>query len=122
MAVANALTGCDDRPPEEQVADRALERRQALMDRDFDRAYQLLTPGYRANYSSAAYAERFGGAVKWTDAEVKGIQCPEPDVCNASVLISYIVNIPKFPERKGQRPIEEKWIRTDGSWWYLPDS
>ena len=109
----------DSRTAEERVADRALERRQALIDGDFEQAYAYLSPGYRENVSLRGYRGRFGGAVSWTDAEVRDVECGAEDACTATVLLHYRVSMPRMDAREGQRPIEEQWVRSDGEWWFL---
>jgi len=125
VTVLAAGTGCasllQGPAPEERVAERALERRQALIQGDFEKAYDYLSPGYRANTSLRQYQGQFGGAVAWTDAEVREVRCEREDVCTATVLLSYKVSVPGFRDREGRRPLREQWIRSQRAWWYLPE-
>ena len=118
------LAGCggiaEQQTPEERVADRAQERRMAMIDGDFEKAYEYLSPGYRANTSLNAWKGRFGGAVNWTDAEVRSVECEDDDACTATVLLSYRVSMPQGGDREGRRPFDEQWVRSEGEWWHLP--
>ena len=109
--------------PEEAVAQRAKERWEAIIARDYRPAYDRLTPGTRATTTYEAYRQRLlGAALRWTSAEVQSVECNEPDVCRAEVYITYMLRggQPGLGEIEGYNPVFEQWIRSDGQWYYLP--
>jgi len=123
LIVTAALTGCattDTRTAEERVADRALERWQAQIDKDWDKAYTYLSPGYRETNSVQRYRANHGGSATWSDPELKSIDCPEVDVCDVQVVASYEVRIPRIGNHQGRRPMQERWILVDEEWWLFP--
>ena len=75
------LVGCsafDPIPPEEVVEARALQRVQALMAGDYDKAYALTTPAHRTLESETDYTRRWIGASMWR--EVLRVKCAAPDI------------------------------------------
>lgn len=119
--VLTALTGCAGLgapvTPEQAVKERAQARWEALIKRDFDKAYTYLEPSYRALNSAEAYGNGRGTIASWTAAEVLDVTCPDADKCTTKVRIN--VNAPGMP--KGLRDINtvvnETWLREDGQWW-----
>ncbi|HAS22545.1 MAG TPA: hypothetical protein DCR51_05255, partial [Idiomarina loihiensis] len=60
-----ALVGCASTTPvasDDQVADRAQKRLDALVEGDFAKAYSYATPGYRQSVSLSAHKPQFAGA------------------------------------------------------------
>lgn len=111
------LSGCTTAPTtEEIVKQRALERWQALIHGDFDKAYDYLSPGYRAVNPLNLYRGRFGHAVVWEQAGIKQIACTAK-ACEVTVSIHY-----RYPARnyQGESTVEERWIGEDNHWWLLP--
>jgi len=114
------LKGCGSSPPpEETVGERALARWQALMQRDMEKAYGYLSPGYRAVTSLDLYRARFGSDVRWTDATVKEVTCVD-DTCDVTINVRYQYVGPPVGKYEGEKPIEEKWVQVDKQWWFLP--
>jgi len=123
MVVAT-LSGCaifDNRPPEEVVADGALNRLTLLMEGRLEESYALTSPGYRAVNTLEQYAADFGGRMMWTDVVVGSVTClpeGEPTYCDVTMLISY------RPMRQSYiqtTELPEKWIKTDATWYAYPD-
>ncbi|QBQ53532.1 hypothetical protein [Nitrosococcus wardiae] len=114
------LSGCSSPPPEEEVGRRASERWQALIQGDFNRAYEYLSPGYRAVNSFDLYRARIGQAVQWKEATLKNVSCADK-ACEVTVNIRYRYANPRVGNYEGERPIKEKWTEVDGEWWFLPE-
>ncbi len=109
----------DSRTDQQIVEDRAIERWQLLIKRDFSAAYQYLSPGSRETTSEKAYLGRFGGSSQWLGAEPVSSECEE-DLCQVTMSVKYRIYhryIPKGVENT--RELKEKWVRSDGQWWYL---
>jgi hypothetical protein len=120
MLLLIGLNSCGSSPPpEEAVRERALERWQALMQRDMEKAYGYLSPGYRAVTSLDLYRARFGSAVRWTDANVKKVACTDK-ACDVTVNVHYQYMAPSVGMYEGEKPLEEKWVQVDKQWWLLP--
>ncbi len=106
-----------EKPAGEQVGQRAVQRWQALIAGDFQKAYTYLSPGYRAVTPYGAYRGHFGQAVAWTGVALKTVRC-EKNVCDVNVDIEYrALGRIKMP---GNALLREKWVRASGDWWLLP--
>jgi len=116
------IAACSDpATPEQQVAERALERWQAIIDNDLESAYAFLSPAYRQAVPLTMYQGRLGQHVSWRDAEVKSVSCAT-DACDVAVQISYRYNMPNFEKLENSRLFKEKWIRIEDDWWYFEKS
>jgi hypothetical protein len=118
-ALGIGLSGCSSPPPEEEVGQRALERWQALIKRDMDKAYGYLSPGYRAVNSLKLYRAGIGNAVQWKEATLKNVSCADK-TCEVTINIRYQYVARVAGKYEGEKPIKEKWTQVDGKWWFLP--
>lgn len=106
--------------PEEVVTERAMQRWIALIQQDFNRAYEFETPGFRETNPIGIYRGFYGNAVQWEKAKVVNVEfSSDRQSAKVSVTIDY-----KGPKSgggvyQGQRPITESWLWTDGNWWYM---
>ena len=108
---------------DELIQERAQARWDALLARDYQTAYSYLSPGYRSTTSATDFeigvrARR----VQYTSAEYKSHSCEEA-VCTVRMVVGYRVVRPVqgLPEWKSTSPVEERWINSDGGWWFLPE-
>ena len=111
----------NNKPPEEQVRQRAAQRWQALVAGDFNRAYSYNTPGYRAVITPESFRGRIGSSGSWVGAEVMAMNCPEAVKCIARVRIDFK---PFMGRRYGDNIstyADETWLLEDGQWWLFQD-
>lgn len=109
--------------PEEAVAVRAVERWERIIAKDFQGAYEYLTPGSRAAMTYEGYAKRMAQAqIRWAGANATKVTCDATDACKAEVTLDITVHAPGA----GQIPVQtvqyEDWLESDGQWYYLPQS
>lgn len=119
---ALAMNACANDPAtpqtaEETVAQRAQQRWDALLDGDFEKAWEFTQPGYRALVKSRDYYKVFGSDAKWTGASVHSATC-EPARCTVKMHVSVKVTHPKFMGQEASTYFDEPWVREDGQWWY----
>lgn len=123
LAVATEPAAAEVAQPsqaESAVAKRAAERWAALVKEDYDAAYAMLSPGFRAKVTPKAYRSRFQGLTDWKEAEVRGVSCEE-DTCTVKVYAAYrFLGTAKFPAMDSEYGGEETWVRLDGQWWHVP--
>ena len=120
-----ALSACTTSP---EVRDRAIQERaqarwDALLAGDFIAAYQYLSPGYRSTTSATDFEISFRTRrVQYISAEYKSHACEET-ACTVQMMVGYRVVRPVagLPEWKSNSLIEERWINSDGKWWFLPE-
>lgn len=109
---------------EAAVAQRAQERWQALISKDFRKAYQYLTAGTRTTTPEDAYVRRMANVnIRWTGSEVTEVVCEDAEVCRATVKINYTVRPDHMgmPDMEASAPVYERWLLGDGQWYYLPE-
>lgn len=123
IVASGVLAGCASlgpKTPEEEVKARAEARWDALVKRDFDKAYAFAQPGFRAVVKQEVYKNRFGNAGSWKGAQIHDVTC-EASRCTARVRLTVGIQIPRFaksmPEVVSYH--DEVWIRDEGQWWYL---
>ena len=120
-----ACTG-DPRPPEEIVAERAQARWDALVERDFQTAWQFYTPGYRQQLPATDFAvEMARRQVRWTEGSVTAVECDEQENrCDVHSIVHYEVpgRFPGVGALKGESGVDEIWLQIDGKWWYSADA
>ena len=108
----------------DSVEVRAQARWDALLAGDFETAYSYYSPGYRSTTSVVDYAVGIKlRRVRWTSAEYLEQDCSE-NTCTVRFRVGYSVNspVPGVDKFDGSNFQTEKWVKTDGQWWYLPKS
>ncbi len=118
------LSACATAPESagNSIAERAQDRWDALLAGNFETAYGFYSPGYRSSTSMFDLAfEIRSRRVRWTSAQYKEHRCAE-NSCTVLFDVGYTVNIPVPGVNKwdGKDVLEEKWVKTDGQWWFLP--
>jgi hypothetical protein len=126
LAVATlSLPGCGHKDPVEAVKQRADERWKLLVDHHAVQAYEYLSPGFRSTHTLEQYVGFVASShVQWQSAKVETPVCDD-DVCTVRIFVTSIV-----PGRftglardiTHEAPIMERWVASDGQWYFLPDS
>lgn len=124
--VMATLAGC---ATSQTARDRALQERaqarwDALLAGDFDQAYAFLSPGYRSGISVTDFEIIFRTRkVQYTSAEYREHSCDEA-VCTVKVFVGYKIHRPLtgMTEWTSTSLLEERWINSNGNWWYLPET
>ncbi|PVY91776.1 hypothetical protein C8C95_2634 [Acidovorax sp. 99] len=114
-----ALSGCATTAmtPEQQTSQLASQRWGYLIDGQWQKAYDMLTPAYRSLHDLREYQSQFKGAVQWKRAEVASTTC-EAEKCE--VRIELTVASP-FGRGKGDTIstfFTETWLNEGGRWYY----
>jgi len=117
--------GCSSKDPAELVRQRAVERWDLLAGKHAVKAYDYLSPGYRSTHTLEQYVAFIATArMQWKSAKVDSVQC-EPDVCTAKLTVVAILPgaiMQRPSDMEYPAPVVEKWVRSDGQWFFLPDS
>lgn len=100
--------------PEERVTQRAQARWTALVAGQFDKAYQYLSPAYKAAVPADRYRARFGGAASWQNAQVLAASCG-PDKCDVKIRVR--VKLATGGNLAIDTEVQETWLLDDGQWW-----
>lgn len=114
-----AAKKAEPRTAQAALTERAEARWAALIQADFARAYEFESPAYRDVHTLRMFVSQFGGAVGWSAAKVLEIT-PDAsgEAAKVKVLISYQMMDAVGGVMDGQRPVDERWVRTGGEWWH----
>lgn len=119
------IAACQKQDAASVVQRRALERWNLLITHQPVKAYEYLSPGYRATHTLDQYVAFIGTArLKWKEAKVDTQTC-DADTCTVNLTIKsdipgQIIKAPRDIEHEA--PVVEHWIASDGQWYFLPDS
>jgi hypothetical protein len=105
------------------LPERVANRWKTIVARDFESAFDFLSPGYQQTRTRDDYAEVMRNRpIKWTNATFTDQACTSADVCTVNVTIEYEFDMPVAGVGivKQFAPVAEKWLRIDGVWYYLP--
>ncbi len=103
---------------------RADQRWEYLVTHEAAKAWQYLTPGYRATMPQDEYATMMNHRpVTWTGAKVEKVKCSAVDSCTVQMGISYKLPIPRTggKEATATAHVAETWLLLDNQWYHLPD-
>ncbi|MBX3701140.1 MAG: hypothetical protein KF903_09110 [Dokdonella sp.] len=117
------VAGCVDKSNPDIIDKRSVERWNYLIAHEAEKAYDYLTPGYRATQTREAYATAMNNRpVIWKSAEFQGKSC-DGDRCDVQVTVTYSMPVPGKSERRTDVTSRqsETWLRLDGQWYYLPN-
>ena len=122
------LAGCGTttptKPPSnETLQERAVKRWNFLIEHKAEKAYDYLTPGFRATKPRDEYAREMNGrGVKWLDVTFNSEEC-KTDTCTVRLLVNIEIDMAGAAGHvKAISPVVETWIKEDGNWYYLPDA
>jgi hypothetical protein len=122
---ALALTGCGAIKKEEDasvIKEKAVQRWELLIAHQAEKAYDLLSPGYRQTKDRAAYAKEMNARpVRWSKVHYTSQDC-EADTCKVHLSVDYSLNTGgPVGTVNASAPLTETWIRIDGRWYNLPN-
>ena len=120
LALVIIGSGCAPEP-EDTAAMRADARWRLVLARDYETAWEYLSPGFRETTQRFDYArDRSARPFSFLSAEVISEECEE-DICKIKVLVGYrAIAAPAGMGRMNlSRELEETWIRVDGTWWMV---
>jgi hypothetical protein len=116
------VAAADSVPAEEQVKARAVKRWDLLIDRRFEEAYDLLSPGYREVQTKEVYVKTMKDRpVQWTSVLFQKATC-EPDVCAVEIQVNAQFQMPvmRIGTVDALNVVTENWILSDGEWYLVP--
>lgn len=102
-----------------KLTERAEARWKALIAGDYERAYQYQSPAYRAVASLQQFKAGFGAAVNWRMASVRNIEYDDPTSVQVFVALEYAAGLRGSGEYQSVRMLPERWLYSDGNWWYV---
>lgn len=126
MAAAFALSclsGCG-KDPAKIVPQRALERWNLLINHEPVKAYEYLSPGYRATHTLDQYVAFIGTArLKWNSVAISSQQC-EAEMCTLTLTVKSTIPaqmVAGSHDIEHEAPVTEHWVLSEGQWYLIPD-
>lgn len=121
LLLASALVGCaglgSAPAPEQLVRELATQRWQALLSKDFDKAYAFSVPSYRQIRTAEYYrGKRQATPVKWLAAEVLRVECQEAK-CAVRIKLESKPLVPFQFDGTLSTGLDETWVLENGQWW-----
>lgn len=121
-ALLLTLAGCADKANPDNVDRRSVERWNYLIARQAEKAYDYLTPGFRATQPRDTYATAMNNRpLQWKSAKFNHKVCEE-DRCTAYIDVTYAMKMGAIPSGSvdSTNTQSETWVRLKGEWYYLP--
>ena len=105
------------------LQDRAEERWEALLSKDWEKAYGYELPEYRETHDLSKYKRRYGSSIQWKNVDIKSVAIQENQK-NADVSgeLTYQFVAPGVGGGVVQSvsPFKERWLKKESEWWFIP--
>jgi hypothetical protein len=123
MAVMSACASLPTSPPEEQVGQRAQQRLDALIAKDYKGVYEFFAPSYREKFPFEDWVRSRAPRATFVSAGVSKVECPTEDACEVQIESAYRAprGVRAAPKGEIERVTVERWVRVDGRWWLYQD-
>ncbi len=102
--------------------ERAGERWEALLNKDWEKAYSFELPEYRKTHDLSKYKRRYGSSIQWKHVSITSVDIQEDQkTADVSGELTYQIIVPG-PGGKVQSttPFKERWVKKDSEWWFTP--
>lgn len=122
IAFVAVLSSCTD-SEKNKLDNRVLDYWNFKINKNFEAAYDFLSPGWKSNEDKEAYSRRMGNSrVEWKGVKLIDKECSETYLCSVSVEIKYEY---MFGDTKGAKMIvpstlKENWLMHENMWYYVP--
>ena len=105
----------------EKPEDRAIDRWQALIDKNWEKAYSFESPGFRKSYNLEQFRSQFGSAVTWKSIKLVKTEAKE-NVAKITVELMSIFSEPGSGDMLLPSMFSEKWLFIDDQWWHIKNN
>ena len=107
-----------NQPTSSKLEDRAIERWNALINKDWEKAYSYETPNFRKTYNIEEYKTNFGSAITWKSIKFLSKKQVNDKVTDVKVELTILFNdsgskmlIPSI--------FDARWLYSDNNWWHV---
>ena len=120
-ALLLVVAGCADNANPDNVDRRSVERWNYLIAHQAEKAYDYLTPGFRATQTRENYASAMNSRpIQWKSVKFNHKEC-DADRCKVAVDVKYEIKMPGVIALTGASNTQsETWILIKGEWYFLP--
>ena len=122
ILLVSLLTGCVD-TEKNKLDNRVLEYWNHKINKEYQAAYEYLSPGWKSNEDMESYDRRMKSSrVEWKSVKLLGKECSETYLCTVTVEIEYEY---MFKENMGKKvlmpsSLKENWLMQDNVWFHVP--
>jgi hypothetical protein len=103
------------------VSQRAEDRWNHVINKRFDEAYDMFTPGYRQSMPREDWVNTIKNRpLRWTEAKAIDQACSNPLSCKVKIKIKFSLTMPGAGDINSEDQIYEDWLQVNGAWYYLP--
>jgi hypothetical protein len=104
------------------IATRAVERWNLIIAHKSEKAWDYLSPGYRATKPRDEYAKEMNErGVRWSKVAFSSQEC-DADTCKVRLIVDYNLDMGGFAGKVASAaPVTETWIKLQGHWYLLPE-
>lgn len=108
---------------QQTLEQRAVERWDALVARNFELAYTFETPSYRKVYTAEQFKRKFGTRVAWLGARVNTVKELGNGVAEVMIKLRFkaAVPIPGMEAVQDETNLKEKWVQEEGTWFHVTE-
>ena len=126
LTVVVGMSGCSAIQPktdEQRVIALAEQRQAAFLEKDFNKAYKYMSPGYRQLNTVEQFTSNYAGVYSWVSSDVLSATC-EDDLCKVNVEIQFDAGLiqntrgPATEKFLIPRVNRETWFKLDNKWWF----
>lgn len=100
------------------VTERAVERWNSLIKKDWKTAYSFESPSYRSTYSVEDFQKSYGNAVTWKSITPKSATLVSNEIIDVSLTLMSSFTDEGF-DTVIPTPIKERWKFSDKQWWHI---
>lgn len=104
------------------LRERAVDRWEALLNKNWEEAYSYELPEYRATHDVAKYKRRYGSSVQWLHVKIEAVEIKE-DHHTADVFgeLTFQFMAPGSSQNiRNTSEFRERWVKKDSEWWFTP--
>lgn len=103
--------------------ERAEERWEALLNKDWEKAYSFELPEYRKTHDLSKYKRRYGSSIQWKHVTIKSVDIQEDQkTADVSGELTYQFVAPGAGGGmvETMTSIKERWLKKESEWWFIP--
>lgn len=122
IGTAILLTSCEDQE-KNKLDNRVIDFWNFKIDKDYKKAYNFLSPGWKSTESQESYAQRIEqSVVTWIDVKLKKKMCSKPGLCQVGLEVTYEYMFRGATTQKMTIPtmLVENWMLIDNIWYNVP--
>jgi len=117
------LTACED-SEKGKLDNRINAYWQHKINKEYGKAYEFTTPGYRKLVNKEDYILKFSNNnIEWVGSKLKNKKCEKKEVCTAILMVTYKYNMKLgmagSEDVRVDTELKERWLIKDNTWYIV---